>query len=140
MALGYFLGHMTGLTAELTALLVVADDDGVPEDLVVEGAGPTDWMRAMWNRIGSQQNYGRAVRSTSPCIMLHSRAIITPRSHQSSWRIPWRLDGVRRRRRALTVEGLNPRWFSKLAQARVCPRATTRVRVPIVERRGPRSE
>ena len=53
MALGYFLGHMTGLTAELTALLVAADEDGVPEDLVVEGAGPTDWMREMWNRFGS---------------------------------------------------------------------------------------
>ena len=76
---GYFLGHMGGRTASLTALLVAFKD----EVEVDTEAGPSDLVEGMWNEAtyfipahpGSRRHRGLRMAPEEPTIMLSPREI-----------------------------------------------------------------
>ncbi|CAE7779367.1 PREP1, partial [Symbiodinium sp. CCMP2456] len=77
---GYFLGHMQGRTADITALLVVAFGDSGFQESDFLGHWPNGWVLGLRETIGryipchegSRQSWGESMQPGMPVIMLHS--------------------------------------------------------------------
>ncbi|CAE7347584.1 unnamed protein product [Symbiodinium sp. CCMP2456] len=78
---GYFLGHMKGRTADLTALLVAALDDTGVDASTVTGPWCSSWVLETRRRLmefipcheGSHESWGKPMEKGMPCIMLFGR-------------------------------------------------------------------